>query len=157
MSRRGPLALALVTLVLAGCGGEQVVSPTAEEVEGSVPTQTATTGGETGEGTTGGGTTTQGGGGGGGGAEDGMALFASNGCGSCHTFEPAGTDSQIGPPLDDLEGLAEKANQPLEAFTRESIVQPDAYVEEGYQPIMPSFASLSDAQVTALVEYLTEP
>ncbi len=41
--------------------------------------------------------------------ELGATTFASAGCGGCHTFSTAGTDSQIGPSLDDLAAAAEKA------------------------------------------------
>jgi mono/diheme cytochrome c family protein len=40
---------------------------------------------------------------GGGGAADGAAVFASAGCGGCHTLEAAGSSGQTGPNLDDLE------------------------------------------------------
>jgi cytochrome c oxidase subunit II len=98
------------------------------------------------------------GGGGGGGQADGAQLFTSAGCGGCHAFEPAGTDSQIGPSLDDLAAAAEQAGKPLDEFVRESIVDPDAVVAEGYQPgVMPkTFGdSLSDEEIDALVTYLT--
>lgn len=35
-------------------------------------------------------------------AQDGRRVFAAMGCGGCHTFEPAGTQGEIGPELDDL-------------------------------------------------------
>jgi hypothetical protein len=45
---------------------------------------------------------------------------------------------------------------PLEDFTHESIVKPDAYVEKGYtKGIMPgTFASLPKSTLDALVAYL---
>jgi cytochrome c oxidase subunit II len=100
-----------------------------------------------------------GGGGGGGGAPDGAKLFASEGCGGCHAFTPAGTDAQVGPSLDDLPAAAQRAGKPLDEFVHESIVDPNAYVEKGYQPgVMPqNFGqSLSKEQIDALVAYLTE-
>jgi cytochrome c551/c552 len=159
MRRPLPLfGLAALVLALAGCGGEQVASPAPETVVGSVPEQTATQattggGGGTTTGGGGGGTTT---GGGGGGTADGKTVFASNGCGSCHTYGPAGTNGKIGPDLDNLAQFAKKANQPLDKFTRESITMPDAYVEQGYQAIMPSFAQLPKPQLDALVKFLTQ-
>src|SRR5215211_1523140 len=36
------------------------------------------------------------------GGEDGAAVFQSAGCGSCHTFTPAGASGQVGPNLDDV-------------------------------------------------------
>ena len=43
------------------------------------------------------------------------------------------------------------------AFVRESIADPNAYIEKGYQPnIMPStFKSLPKQQLDALVQFLT--
>jgi len=90
---------------------------------------------------------------------DGAKVFASAGCGGCHTFEPAGSNGQVGPDLDDLAAAAEKAGQPLEQFTRDSIVKPDEYVAPGYATgVMPQdFGnSLTSAEIDALVEYLTE-
>ena len=152
--RLRPVILATAALTLAGCGGERTVSPKPQTVIGSVPTQTAPpTTSTTPSG--GGGTTTTGGGGAG--AASGKALFASNGCVSCHTYKPAGSKATVGPDLDKLATYAKTAKKPLAAFTQESIVSPDAYVQPGYPPhVMPSFASLSKAQVDALVKFLTK-
>jgi cytochrome c551/c552 len=153
------LVLAGLVLALAGCGGEETVSPRPATVEGTVPTQATTSGGA---GTTTSGSTTtsapatSGGGNGGGGGGNGKALFASNGCNSCHAYKPAGSNAKIGPDLDNLAKYAKQAKQPLESFTRESIVNPKAYVQPGYQPVMPSFASLPKNQVDALVAFLTK-
>jgi cytochrome c oxidase subunit 2 len=96
------------------------------------------------------------GGGGGGGETDGKALFTDaaepTACGSCHTLADAGTTGTTGPDLDDVLGdLSEDE-------IRESIVDPDAQVTEGFQPgLMPRYGdSLSEEQVDALVQYLTE-
>jgi len=100
----------------------------------------------------------QAGGGGGGGAEAGKAIFAQNGCGACHTYEPAGSNGKVGPDLDKLSEFAEDAGQPVEEFTRNSIVDPNDYVEKGFPPnVMPPFESLSDQQLDSLVAFLTEP
>jgi cytochrome c oxidase subunit 2 len=100
------------------------------------------------------------GGAGGGGAGDGEALFAELGCGGCHALEQAGTDAQVGPPLetDELRAAAEGAGQPLDGFVEQSIVDPDAVVAAGYQPgVMPGdYAErLSQEQLETLVGYLT--
>jgi cytochrome c551/c552 len=148
-----PVIVATCVLVLAGCGGGKTVSPTPETVIGSVPKQTSTpTTTSTPAG--GGGTSTTGGGGG----ASGKALFASNGCVSCHTYKAAGSKSSIGPDLDKLPQYASQAKQPLEAFVHESIVKPDAYIQPGFQPhVMPStFASLPKSQIDALVSFLTK-
>jgi cytochrome c551/c552 len=174
--RLRPVILVTAVLALAGCGGERTVSPEPQTVVGSVPTQSApattsttsqtTTSGGGGQTTTSGGgggggtqstTTSGGGGGGGGGAANGKALFASNGCVSCHTYKPAGSKATVGPDLDKLATYAKQAKKPLPEFTHESIVNPNAYVQSGYPAnVMPSFASLSKAQVDALVKFLTK-
>ena len=149
--RLRPVILVTAALTLAGCGGERTVSPKPQTVVGSVPTQSAPA--TTSTTSTGGG----GGGGGGGGAANGKSLFASNGCVSCHTYKPAGSNAKIGPDLDKLATYAKQAKQPLAPFVHESIVSPDAYVQPGYPAhLMPSFASLSKAQVDALVKFLTK-
>jgi len=91
--------------------------------------------------------------------QSGEAVFASAGCGGCHAFAPAGSDGAVGPKLDDLAAAAEAAGQPLDEFVRQSIVEPDAVVAEGFQPgVMPgSYGdSLESAEIDALVGYLTE-
>ena len=92
----------------------------------------------------------------GGGAEAGQAVYAENGCGSCHTFGPAGSKSTVGPDLDDLAAQAKRAGEPLEDFVRSSIVAPDDYVEPGFAPgIMPkTYGQLPKDQLDALVQYL---
>ena len=86
----------------------------------------------------------------------GKAVFAANGCSSCHTFTPAGATAKIGPDLDKLSAEAQRAGKPLEQFIRESIVNPSAYVEPGFpNGIMPTtFAGLPKPQLDALVAYL---
>ena len=81
----------------------------------------------------------------------GEALFASNGCGGCHTFEAAGSSGAVGPNLDEaLEGKDAE-------FVHQSIVEPNAEVAEGYNPgVMPSFQQLSEDQVNDLVAFLTQ-
>jgi cytochrome c oxidase subunit 2 len=98
-----------------------------------------------------------GGGGGGGGEEtDGKTLFTTaakpSACSSCHTLKDAGATATIGPDLDKV------VPQLTEADIRSSIKTPNAKITEGFQPgIMPDFgASLSDAQIDALVKYLKE-
>ena len=79
----------------------------------------------------------------------GKALFASNGCGGCHAFGPAGSSGAVGPNLDEsLEGKDPE-------YVRRAIVEPNADVAEGYQPgVMPSFEQLSDDQVNDLAAFL---
>jgi cytochrome c oxidase subunit 2 len=86
----------------------------------------------------------------------GAAVFENNGCGSCHTFGPAGSQAEVGPSLDNLRDQAEAAGVPLEEFVRESIVDPNEYVEPGFSAnVMPAtYADLPQEQLDALVQYL---
>ena len=87
----------------------------------------------------------------------GKQVYASNGCGSCHTFEPAGSSGTTGPDLDELPDLAENANQPVANFTRTSITDPTAYVEEGFpEGVMPAYDQLSEQDLNNLVAFLTQ-
>lgn len=130
--------LALVALAVAfavgGCGGGDEVAPLPQTVEGEVPQEPTETvdlsGGD---------------------AAAGETVFASAGCGSCHTYEAAGTSAQVGPDLD--ESLADKDAQ----FIYTSIVDPDAEIAEGFSAgIMPGNYSeqLDDQQLADLVAFL---
>jgi cytochrome c oxidase subunit II len=95
---------------------------------------------------------------GGAGGGPGLAAFNSNGCSACHTFKPAGSTGTTGPDLDNLATYARRAGKPLAAFVHQSIVDPNAYIEKGYQPgIMPTtFKSLPKDQLDALVQFLSQ-
>lgn len=83
---------------------------------------------------------------------DAKAIFSDQ-CGSCHTLADAGTNGTIGPDLDDV--LADKD----EAFIKESIVEPNKVIADGYQSgIMPPNygQTLQAAQVDGLAKYLSE-
>jgi mono/diheme cytochrome c family protein len=82
-------------------------------------------------------------------AEAGKAVFASNGCGGCHTFAAADASGTVGPNLDEsLEGKDAD-------YVHRAIVEPNTDVAEGYQPgVMPSFEQLPDKQVDDLVAFL---
>jgi cytochrome c oxidase subunit 2 len=88
-------------------------------------------------------------------AAAGAAVFKNNSCGACHTFKPAAASGTVGPDLDDLAAEAEQAGRPLEEFVRESIVDPNAYVQKGYpKNVMPPFSQLPKPELDALVQYL---
>jgi mono/diheme cytochrome c family protein len=70
----------------------------------------------------------------------GKAVFASAGCGSCHTLKDAGATGAVGPNLDDLRPDAGTVSQ---------------IVKSG-GGAMPSFsAKLSDAQIAAVASYVS--
>lgn len=83
----------------------------------------------------------------------GEQVFTSTGCGACHTLAAAGSTAQIGPNLD--EALI--AQDP--AFIRESIVDPDAAIADGFSAgTMPTTygTQLSDEDLAALVTFISE-
>ena len=84
-------------------------------------------------------------------AAAGRAVFTSAGCGGCHTFAPAGTSGSVGPDLDEaLQG------QDAE-FIRQSIVDPNAEITQGYSAgVMPQNfeQELSPQQLDDLVAFL---
>jgi cytochrome c oxidase subunit II len=87
----------------------------------------------------------------------GAAVFKNNQCGACHTLAAAGASATTGPDLDKLPTYAQQANQPLDAFVRTSITDPNAYVQKGYpKNVMPQTfgKALSKQQLDALVQYL---
>jgi len=135
--RRRLLVLAVLPAFLAACGGVKTVSPLPQTVEGKLPTTTQPTGDPA----------------------AGKQLFSAQGCGACHTYQPAASTGKVGPDLDHLSADAQKANRgPLPDYVHESIVDPNAYVVPGFQQgVMPSFASLSPQQVADLVAFLTKP
>jgi sulfur oxidation c-type cytochrome SoxX len=90
------------------------------------------------------------------GARTGDQIFTAAGCGACHTLAKANATGNIGPSLDDLAAAAGDGSP--EDYVRESVLDPDAEVAEGFQPgVMPSYEGrLTDEQVQALVEYLLQ-
>ena len=89
----------------------------------------------------------------------GAAVFASAGCSGCHVFTPAGSTGEVGPNLDNVAADAAKAGEDPAAYVRESILNPNKVVVDGYKSdVMPqSYAdSLSVQEIDALVSYLTE-
>lgn len=88
MARVVALVLSVGALVLlAACGGGDDITATPETVIGTVPEENGDTGG------------------GGGDVEGdpaaGKEIFATTGCGSCHTLADAGSTGTIGPNLDE--------------------------------------------------------
>lgn len=126
--------LAALVLLLAGCGGGKIARPLPETVEGTVAKPVEAKGDPA----------------------AGKALFAAKGCGSCHTYKPAGSNGKVGPDLDNLAADAEKAGQPLEEYVHTSIVSPSSYIVPGFPNAMPPFQSLKPKEVADLVAFLTQ-
>jgi cytochrome c551/c552 len=123
---------------------------------GTTSAGTTTSGSTSTAATTKGGSTTSSGGGD---AAAGKTVFASSGCGSCHTFAPANSTGTIGPDLDKAPAQDAKAdhNMALAAFIKESITAPDAYVAKGFSKgLMPKTfgSSLSKTQLNDLVAFI---
>ena len=77
---------------------------------------------------------------GGAGQAAGSAVFASAGCGGCHTLKAAGASGTVGPNLDQLQPSAAAVSQ---------------IVRSG-GGVMPSFSGkLSDAQIMAVASYVS--
>src|SRR3954451_24283427 len=91
----------------------------------------------------------------GGKAPDGKTLFTSvePKCSSCHTLSDAGANGTIGPNLDKV------LKQRDATFIRQSIEDPSAYVEKGFQDgIMPPNykETLKPEEIKALTDYLVK-
>jgi mono/diheme cytochrome c family protein len=133
--RRAVTLLALLVLVtlpvgLAGCGGGEEVSPTPATTEGTLPaatTATTTEGGPT--------STLKGD------ASNGEKVFASAGCGGCHTLKAAGSSGNVGPNLDDVK--------PDFALVVDRVTNGKG--------AMPSFkGQLSDQEIADVAQYVVE-
>jgi hypothetical protein len=82
-----------------------------------------------------------GGGDGGGGGGEGSQVFAEAGCGSCHTYSPAGSTGSVGPSLDDSNATFEQAVK---------------QITDGGGG-MPAFkGDLSEAEIDAVARFVTE-
>jgi mono/diheme cytochrome c family protein len=82
----------------------------------------------------------------------GAQVFASNGCGGCHTFAAANAGGSVGPNLD--EALASLSP----AMVEKSIVDPNARIAKGFSGnVMPgNYETLiSPTELKELVAYLT--
>ena len=111
MRRLAVIALALLLALGAGaCGSGEEKNTAPETVQGAPPQESTQTQGE-GEGQ--GESQGEGQGEGEGDAAAGKELFASEGCGGCHTFEEAGTSGTVGPNLDDASPDYEGAFQQI--------------------------------------------
>jgi cytochrome c551/c552 len=133
------LLLALLAVGVAGCShSEGTVGATAETVIGTLPKQKTLPKGT---------------------AAAGKPVFASSGCGGCHTYAPAGSNASVGPDLDKLAQYTKQANAGDETeFIHESIANPSAYIQPGYPDVMPKDygQKLSDKQLADLIAFLEQ-
>ena len=121
--RKPVLLLAALVLVVAipACGGEEEEQALPETVEGTLPADTgAATEGD---------------------ANNGKKVFASAGCGGCHTFSAAGSTGTVGPNLDE-------ANVDVDAAVQQ--------VKNGGGG-MPAFGDrLSDQEIADVAAFVTQ-
>lgn len=89
--------------------------------------------------------------------DEGKRIFNAAGCGSCHALSDVGTSGTVGPSLDNLAAASPQAELSPEEYIKESIVDPKAYVVNGFpRDGMPAYDDrLSDEQVDAVVDYVT--
>lgn len=89
----------------------------------------------------------------------GKDVFTNTGCGTCHTFEAAGTTGTTGPNLGERVPVdAKEAGQPVPLFVATSIVAPNTYVAPGYpKDVMPSdyAQKLTPQQLGELVAFIS--
>lgn len=86
---------------------------------------------------------------------DGRVVFLTKGCTSCHSLAGVSTTGQIGP---NLTGLADRAGDRVdgleaEDYIRQSVLDPEAFVVDGFSPLMPTLP-LDTEELDALVEFL---
>ncbi|MGB7290789.1 MAG: cytochrome c oxidase subunit II [Thermodesulfobacteriota bacterium] len=90
-------------------------------------------------------------------AERGEQLYKQSGCNACHSLDGS---SGVGPSWKSLVGHKVTMQNGEEVtvdenYIRESILEPQAKIVKGYQPVMPSFKGiLSDDDISALIAYM---
>ena len=89
-------------------------------------------------------------------AAAGARFFQSLGCVACHT----GIDTERGPSLTGLYGKQVRLRDGKtviadENYIRESLINPQAKITAGYQPIMPTFKGLvSEEAILQIIAYV---
>ncbi|TVR03366.1 MAG: cytochrome c oxidase subunit II [Deltaproteobacteria bacterium] len=90
-------------------------------------------------------------------AEWGQQLFAQQGCTACHSVDGS---RLIGPTMQGLYGSTREFTDGStrvadENYLRESILEPSALINVGYQNVMPSYAGrLTDGRLDAIIAYI---
>ncbi len=142
----GLLALSAALMACGAVAGMGKDGPHAPSTPASVPADADDRSGEDGSGT--------------GDADQGARLFDQPigdlpSCSTCHALDESRV---VGPGLGDVAERAGQnvAGQSAEAYLRESIVEPGAYVVEGYMDVMPHGYGdqMNDVQLRDLVAYL---
>jgi cytochrome c oxidase subunit II len=89
-------------------------------------------------------------------AQNGERLFASLGCNSCHSGDPAARGPNLAQVYGERVQLASGSYTFVDdAFLRDSILNPTMHVTAGYAPIMPTYqGQISEEGLIDLVEYI---
>jgi cytochrome c oxidase subunit 2 len=90
----------------------------------------------------------------------GRKLFQVRGCMQCHSMDGS---AKTGPTLQGVFGRVEQMADGTsltvdENYIRESILEPNARIVAGYEPVMPTYQGrLKDDEIMAIIEYLKAP
>ncbi len=92
-------------------------------------------------------------------AERGRSLFLAKGCNGCHTFSGLPGGIAIGPDLTGLAGRAatRKAGMAADAYVRESIGSPQAFLVPGFESVAMPQLGLRPEEIDAVVAFLLAP
>ena len=87
----------------------------------------------------------------------GEKLYTSQACSTCHSLDGS---ARVGPSWKGIWGRHEKFQDGSdgvvdENYVRQSILEPQAKIVAGYQPVMPTFKGvLNDKQIVAIIAYM---
>jgi len=89
--------------------------------------------------------------------ERGAKLYQARGCAQCHTTDGAAgtcpTFFKLFGKTEQIKGMGSVVVD--ENYMRESMLEPQAKIVEGFNPVMPTYAGrLSDKDITGLIEYI---
>jgi cytochrome c oxidase subunit 2 len=88
--------------------------------------------------------------------ERGAALFQAKGCATCHDGPSSAAAISVGPDLGELPNVAatREPGMSAEAYVRQSIRTPQAFVVAGYTTVLMPTLPVDDQELDALVRYL---